>query len=335
MSNYEGDLSAAAALLEAAPDVAMACHVNPDGDALGSMVALHLILREQGITSVASFPEPFVIPSRYSMMPGLDTLTPPDDYPASPSVMVTFDCGSADRVGSLEPAARAAAGRGALLNIDHHVSNTQFGSHNLVRTDAAASAQVVFELCRHAGWKLSRDAAFALYVGLSTDTGRFQYSNTTPAVFEMAAELCRYDLPVDRISRVLFEQDSFNYLRLEGEVLSRAELDPGLGLVSAIAYQADLARFDVAMDETDGLIDSVRRAAEADVACVVKEQPGGASAKVSLRSIDRVDVCAIATAAGGGGHRLAAGFTFHGSPEDALIYVKSHLPPCPDDLNGP
>lgn len=321
--SYEDDLGAAAALLCSAPEVALACHVNPDGDALGSMIALHLILRDRGVRTTASYSDPFMVPVRYRILPGLDTLTPPSEYPAKPSVMATFDCGSADRLGSLRPAAEAAT---ALLNVDHHVSNTNFGTHNLVRTDAAASAQVVYELACSAGWTISRDVAFCLYVGLSTDTGRFQYSNTTPAVFEMAADLVSHGLPVDEISRVLFEEDSFAYIGLLGEVLARAELDPEHGLVSAMVLQDDLARHGVGIEDTDSLIDSVRRAAEADVACVVKEQSGGATSKVSLRSLGRVDVCALASRAGGGGHRLAAGFTFAGPPEAALAWVKEALP---------
>lgn len=318
----ETEVAAAIDLLEGADDVALACHVNPDGDALGSMLGLFLLLREKGVAASASYPDPFVIAPRYRILPALGELIPPRSYPAAPSVMVTFDCGSIDRLGSLAASARAA---GELVNVDHHVSNTLFGSLNLVRADAAASAQVVYDLARTAGWSLTRDSAFCLYVGLCTDTGRFQYKNTTRAVFEMAADLLRFDLPVDEISRVLFEEDSFAYLRLLGDVLRRSELDPRLGLVSAVLRSDDLAEFGVSLEETDGLIDSVRRAAEADVACVVKEHEQGES-KVSLRSTGRVDVCRVAEEAGGGGHRLAAGFTFAGSPEEALAYVKSALP---------
>jgi phosphoesterase RecJ-like protein len=249
-------------VLETASDVALACHVNPDGDALGSMLALHLILRGRGLATTASYSEPFVIPHRYRILPALDTLVPPTGYPSRPSVMVTFDCGSADRLGTLQPAAGAA---GTLVNIDHHISNTNFGTINVVRPDAAASAQVVYELARHADWQIDRDAAFCLYLGLCTDTGRFQYRNTTSAVFEMAADLARHDLPIDEISRVMFEEDSFQYLRLLGDVLERAQLEPALSLVSAVVRQEDLAKHGVGIEDTDGLIDTVRRAAEADV----------------------------------------------------------------------
>jgi bifunctional oligoribonuclease and PAP phosphatase NrnA len=320
---YDDELRAVADLLGSATDVALACHVNPDGDALGSMIALHCILRERGVATTPSHPEPFVLSTRFRILPGLDQLVKPGTFPSRPDVMVTFDCGSLDRLGSLQPSATAAH---ALVNIDHHVSNTRFGTHNLVRVDAAASAQVVYELVRGAGWTITRDSAFCLYVGLSTDTGRFQYSNTTKAVFEMAADLARFDLPIDEISRVMFEEDSFAYLRLLGDVLRGMELDPTVGLVSAVLRLEDLRRHEVSMEATDSLIDSIRRAAEADVACVVKEQGDGTS-RVSLRSLGRVDVCAIASRGGGGGHERAAGFTFTGSPDDALAWVKGALPP--------
>ena len=315
------DLERAAEVLDDAKEVALACHINPDGDALGSMLGLHLILRERGVKTVPSYSDPFVVPRRYRILPALDTLVAPAEFPLRPEVMVTFDCGSADRLGTLQP---AAGGATVLINIDHHVSNTNFGTVNLVRPDAAASAQVVHELARHAGWKLTRDAAFCLYLGLATDTGRFQYRNTTPAVFDMAAELTRHDLPVDEISRVMFEEDSFSYLRLLADVLARTELDEERALVSAVLLQADLVAHGVGIEETDGLIDVVRRAEEADVACVAKEQPDG-STKVSLRSTGRVDVCAIATESGGGGHRLASGFPFAGPPAAAVTWVKERV----------
>jgi phosphoesterase RecJ-like protein len=165
---------------------------------------------------------------------------------------------------------------------------------------------VVRELARRLGWALTRDAALCLYTGLVTDTGRFQYDNTTPEVFELARELSSFDLPIAELSRQLFEEHSFRYLKMVGCCLARAELDRELRFVATWVTNFDLDGFDVTIDETEGLIDLVRRTAEAEVACVCKETPEGI--RVSLRSVSDLDVGAVAARFGGGGHKYAAGF---------------------------
>jgi len=314
------DVDAAASAIEACASIALACHVSPDGDALGSMLALHHLCLAAGKRSVASWPAPFTVAPHYAYLPGLDLTTKPADFPAEPDLMVTFDCGSLGRLGELAAPARAA---GALIVVDHHVTNDRYGSINLVDPAAAASAVVVRRLARRLGWALNRDAAICIYTGLVTDTGRFQYSNTTPEVFELAAELSTFDLPIASMSRQLFELHRFAYLQLVGVALDRAELDRELRLVVTWVTQADLDRFGVGLDETEGLIDLVRRTDEADVACVLKEMSDGT--RVSLRSTTDVDVSAIASAFGGGGHRAAAGFTSDRPASELMTEIKAAL----------
>jgi len=314
------DVDAAASAIEACASIALACHVSPDGDALGSMLALHHLCLAAGKRSVASWPAPFTVAPHYAYLPGLDLTTKPADFPAEPDLMVTFDCGSLGRLGELAAPARAA---GALIVVDHHVTNDRYGSINLVDPAAAASAVVVRRLARRLGWALNRDAAICIYTGLVTDTGRFTYSNTTPDVFELAAELSTFDLPIASMSRQLFELHRFAYLQLVGVALDRAELDRELRLVVTWVTQADLDRFGVGLDETEGLIDLVRRTDEADVACVLKEMSDGT--RVSLRSTTDVDVSAIASAFGGGGHRAAAGFTSDRPASELMTEIKAAL----------
>ncbi|MBW3556606.1 MAG: bifunctional oligoribonuclease/PAP phosphatase NrnA [Actinobacteria bacterium] len=299
----ERKLQHAVEVVRGATSVALACHVNPDGDALGSMLALHHLCRSQGVASVASWSEPFVVAPHYDFLPGLDLTTKPADFPEAPEVMITFDCGSLGRLGDLGGPARAA---GELIVVDHHKSNDHYGTINVVDVDAAATAVVVREMARRLGWPLTRDVALCLYTGLVTDTGRFQYSNTTPDVFELACELSRFDLPIAAVTRQLFEEHSFRYLKMVGACLARAELDRDLGFVATWVTNFDLHGFDVGIEETEGLIDLVRRTAEAQVACVCKETSDGI--RVSLRSVADVDVGAIASRFGGGGHKYAAGF---------------------------
>jgi bifunctional oligoribonuclease and PAP phosphatase NrnA len=316
------DLDRAADVIRDASSVALACHVGPDGDALGSMLALHHLCRSMGKPSVASWSEPFIVAPHYTFLPGLDLTTKPQDFPAEPEVMVTFDSGSIDRLGDLAGPARKAK---ELIVIDHHASNELYGSINVVDCDAAATAVVVRRLADRLGWPLTRDAALCLYTGIVTDTGRFQYSNTTADVFALAQELAEFELPIADVTRQLFEQHRFAYLQLMAACLARAELDRDRRFVATWVTQDDFDHFGVEIEETEGLIDLVRRASEAEVSCVLKETPEGV--RVSLRAISEVDVGAIAQQLGGGGHRFASGFTAPGPVADVLAAIKSALPP--------
>ncbi len=317
------ELDRAADLVRAATTVGLVCHVDPDGDALGSLLGLHHLCRANGKDSVASWPAPFVVAPHYAFLPGLEDCTKPDDFPADPDVMVTFDCGSPQRLNELAGPAMRAAERGGLIVLDHHVTNACYGSVNVVDPSAAATAVVVRHLAARLGWHLSREAALCLYTGLVTDTGRFQYDATCPEVFSLAAELSAFDLPIASMSRQLFEEHRFAYLKLVAECLQRAELDADLGLVATWLSADDLRAHHVSIEETEGLIDLVRRAKEADVACVLKDV--GTGVRVSLRSVGDVDVSGIATRFGGGGHAFAAGFTAPGSIASVLADVRAAL----------
>jgi phosphoesterase RecJ-like protein len=307
-------LARAAQVIARAPEVALACHVNPDGDALGSMLALHHVLRAAGFNSVASFSEPFVVAPHYRELPGLELLTPPDRFPREPVVMVTFDSGSLNRLGDLESSAKSAQD---LVVIDHHVSNERYGTINVIDPDAAASGVLVRRLVSMMGLPLDRNAAVCLYTALVCDTGRFQYESTTPEVFDLARELSDFDLPIAQLCRTLFEEHRFAYLQLLADVLAHATLVSDKRFVWTQVTQAELARHGVTFEEVEGLIDVVRGTREAEVSCVLKEAPDG-TWRVSLRSLGEVDVRRIAEQHGGGGHRFAAGFTSD-EPADLVI----------------
>jgi phosphoesterase RecJ-like protein len=316
------ELARAVTAIRGATQVALACHVSPDGDALGSTLGLFHVLRGGGYDCVASFPTPFVVAPHYRALPGLDLLVPPSDFPHEPNVMLTFDCSSMDRLGDLEPAAKAAA---ELIVIDHHISNDRFGTVNIIDPNAAASGSLVHDLVHALGLPLNHDAAVCLYAALVCDTGRFQYDTTTPEVFEMARELSEFDVPISSLSRSLFEEHRFAYLKLLGDVLERARLVPERRFVWTVVTQSDLRRHGVTMEEVEGLIDIVRRTAEAEISCVVKEEADG-TVRVSLRSLSDVDVRRIAEAEGGGGHRFAAGFTSADPIDEVVERVQRALP---------
>jgi phosphoesterase RecJ-like protein len=296
----------AAETLSEASSVALACHVNPDADALGSMLGLSNHLRAMGKRTACSFPnEPFERPSWASLLPGTDALVPPSDFPDDPQVMVTCDVASLDRLGMLGgPAVRARS----LIWIDHHVTNEGLGTVPLVDPSASSTCELVWRLVKEIGGEIQIETAICVYAGLVTDTGRFQYQAVRPDTLRLAAEVREFPFDHARLVQALYEDNGATYLRVLGLALERIRLEPDADLVWTYLTQADLDGAGVEPAEADDLIDVVRTAREADVTAVIKQQADGRF-KVSLRSRGGHDVAAVASAFGGGGHRLAAGYT--------------------------
>jgi phosphoesterase RecJ-like protein len=320
--------AAVAAVRDLPPDarVLLICHVNPDGDALGSMLAFGLGLRRLGVRHLqATFPGPPEVPEPFHWLPGLDLLVPQDAAYPAPDLVICFDAASESRLGDLVDRLASA---GAALVLDHHASNTGFGGIHLVDPHAAATSVVAVGLLDRLGVPLDAELAAGLYVALSTDTGSFRFEATTPAVHELAARLLATGIRPGEISRRVFDTRPFGAVRLFGEVLGRARLEPaaaaGRGLVWTYATLADLARHDQPPYVLEALIDSVRCTAEADVSCVVK-QVADAEWAVSMRSKGAVDVSRVAVALGGGGHRFAAGFTGRGSADEVVDLIRAEL----------
>jgi len=308
-------LKKAAEALEGATDVALACHINPDPDALGSMLALGLFLRARGARVICSWAQqPLEVPRWAAGLEGLDLLVQPKAFPAEPAVMVALDTASPDRLGGL--AARAQKARECVV-VDHHRTNPGFGTVVVLDPDASSTCELVFRLTDRIQGDLPDGAAAWLYAGLLTDTGRFQYQATTPESLRVAAALREHDFDHARLGQVLFEDSSLGYLRALAIALARVVHLPEADLVWTYLTQADLAELGASMGETDDLIDVVRTAREADVTCVVKQQRDGRF-KVSLRSKGATDVGSVAAAFGGGGHRLAAGYTSDVGPEASV-----------------
>ncbi|CAN5633925.1 bifunctional oligoribonuclease/PAP phosphatase NrnA [soil metagenome] len=313
------DWDDAVAVLLAAEEVALACHVNPDGDALGSLLGASLALRKLSKKTYPSWDEePFGLPAVYAFLPGAEALVDPADVPET-DTFLALDCGAADRLGAIEPRARRSR---HVINVDHHPGNDNFGTHNIVVTSASSTAELVTALLGDMGVELDRDIATCLYTGLVTDTGRFQYSNSTPATLRMAADLLGHGVAAPAIAQEVFESSPFGYLKLVGTVLERAHLFPDERFVYSWVTLGDVAGSGVAMNETEKLIDLVRATRDADVAAMFKQQPEGGY-RVSLRS-KGPSVGAIARARGGGGHELAAGFTAT-SVEDGVEHVRRSL----------
>lgn len=306
-------LDRAAEVLASAPSVALACHVNPDADALGSVLGLSNFLRERGARTVCSFGnEPLELPRWAELLPGVDAVVPAKDFPSAPEVFVTCDTASLDRLGVL---AKVVAKAGEVIWLDHHVSNDGLGSIPVIDGTASSTAEVVYGLLRRIGGDISAASAACLYAGLVTDTGRFQYAATRPQTLRVAADLRERSFDHVALAQALYEDNSARYLRVLSTALGRLSLEEEHDLVWTYLTQADLADAGVEPSEADDLIDVIRTAREVDVAAVVKQQRDGRF-KVSMRSRGGHDVASVAAAFGGGGHRLAAGYTSkHGLAE--------------------
>ncbi|HEY7967303.1 MAG TPA: DHH family phosphoesterase [Solirubrobacteraceae bacterium] len=282
---------------------AVVTHENLDGDALGSLVAMHAVLRALGKDSVAVIAAvEFPLPPEYRFF-AIDALRTeaPEDIGARTAIFL--DCGNLDR----NPLA-ALREADPLLNIDHHHDNTRFGTVNLVVDEASCTAEIVWDLMRGLGVALTPTIAEALYVGLVTDTGRFSYDNTTPRAHQMAAELIEAGVDVGALYRRIYEGVPFAKLELLGRALaSTRRFDDGT-LTVAVLTAEDFAATGAEDSYSEGIVDHLRAVGGTKVAALIREWRGGV--KVSLRaSDDEIDVSAIARTFGGGGHRRAAGFS--------------------------
>ncbi len=302
----ESDLEQVTAEIREGERFLLTTHENPDGDALGSLLAMHLILESLGKDSVMFLgAKEFPLPVEYRFMPLEEVFhEPPADM--ADRVVIFLDCGNIDRM----PMDFLNDGE-KVLNIDHHHDNTRFGSVNLVDVDASSTAAIVFDLAALLGVDLTPEIASALYVGIVTDTGKFMYENTDARAHRMAAALVDAGVDVNDIYRRLYEHVPIEKLRLVARALEKIELhDEGTIAVTYIARQ-DYEQTGGSEVLTEGIIDHLRTIDGTAAVAVVRDQAeqGRAKRKVSMRSTDgRVDVSAIAREHGGGGHRRAAGF---------------------------
>jgi bifunctional oligoribonuclease and PAP phosphatase NrnA len=304
--------------------VIIAAHVAPDGDALGGALALHLALTARGMHSLPTVGEhPMRIPAGLTALPGIDALVDPGSLPAPEAValLITVDAASPERLGSI---ARYLAAGVPTLVIDHHAQGTPFGDIRLVAPGAAASVQVVVHLLDAIGAPLTADVATCLYAGLVTDTGRFSFAATDPSAHRFAARLLEAGVDHAELTRRLFDTRSLGQLRLLGRCLDRMVFVPDVALVHTHITHEELGFAGASGDALEAVVDLVRTADVAEVALVVKPDPDGGW-RASLRSAGRVDVGALAATLGGGGHRVAAGFSATGTLDDVVAAVVAAL----------
>ncbi|MDH4103072.1 MAG: bifunctional oligoribonuclease/PAP phosphatase NrnA [Thermoleophilia bacterium] len=304
------DISAVVAALRDNERFVVTSHEAPDGDALGSLLAMGLGLRQLGKDVVMFLGGPAPLPREYRFLElekvGLLRARPTD---FAERVLVALDCASANRVGA-EPGLVEAATY--TVNIDHHHDNPRFGDVNLIVADASSTGEILADVLRNLGVQLTPEIAEALYIALVTDTGRFQYANTTPKALRLAADLVDAGADVHRVFQGVYENVQFAKLKLLARALDRAQVLEGGEIVVSHLLRDDFEAVGAAEPYSEGIIDFLRSAEGALVSALIREPPrdGAPARKVSLRSsVDEVDVSAIARKSGGGGHREAAGFS--------------------------
>ena len=324
MISTQADVEAVIDELRSGDRFLLTTHENPDGDALGSLLALHSVLGQLGKDSVMFLAaKEFPLPVEYRFLPLAEVFhEPPADV--VDRTLVFLDCGNVDRTpeGFLrDPEARS-------VNIDHHHDNTRFGTINLIDVDVSSTAEIVHDLAKELGAEITPEIAAALYVGLVTDTGRFSYENTAAATHRTAAELIEAGVNVGDTYRRLYERIPLEKLRLVARAIEKIQRLDECQL--AVTYVSDADYADTGASEilTEGIIDHVRALEGTRVAAVVRDRGEGAGTarKVSLRSTDgETDVSAIARGHGGGGHARAAGFSTDLSYEEIVEALCAEL----------
>ncbi len=312
--------------LRRAEKLIVVTHENPDGDALGSLIAMQGILTALGKECVMFMDAgEFPLPHEYRFFP-LDGLVsaPPEDL--DQRTIVFLDCGSLDR----NPAEAFQRPGAHILNIDHHHDNTRFGTVNLVVPEASSTAEIVWDLMHGLDVTPSLTTAEALYVGLITDTGRFMYENTGVRAHLMAADLIEAGIDVHGIYRCVYEDVPYGKLALLARGLANIHrFDDGRLTVTALSTQ-DFTEAGAEESYSEGVIDYLRSIQGTAVAALVRDRmgdtDGGRPRKVSLRASDeRVDVSRIAREQGGGGHRQAAGFSTAMNWDELVAFLREEV----------
>src|ERR671924_88283 len=322
MSSPQTTASEMAAVADAIRDherFTLTTHENPDGDALGSLLAAKIALDQLGKDTVMVLHGDAPLPGEYAFMPLAELQRRwPDDV--SERVLLALDCANESRIADPEVLGRVPLS----VDIDHHHDNTRFGQINLIAADASSTGEVLRDLFHELGVELTPDIAEALYIALVTDTGRFQYTNTTPKALRLAAELVEAGADVHRVFEGVYENVAFAKLKLIARALDHAHVYEGGRVIVSHLLRDDFEAVGATEPYSEGIIDVLRSVEGALVSALIREPPrdGVAARKVSLRSsVDEVDVSAIARKSGGGGHREAAGFSSELSVEEITDFI--------------
>ena len=320
LTKTQADLEAVAEAIRSHDRFLVTTHENPDGDALGSLAAMQRALLQLDKDSVMYLAGATPLPAEYAFM-GLGDLGRVLPADAAERVLVAVDCANESRLGPDPDVLHQAP---FTIDIDHHHDNSRFGDVNLIVADASSTGEVLRDVFAELGVEVTPEIAEPLYVALVTDTGRFQYANTTPKALRLAAELVEAGADVHKVFQGVYESVQFAKLKLLARALERAAVYEGGGLVVSHLLRDDFSQVGAVEPYSEGIIDFLRAVEGADMAALIREPPRGGSParRISLRaSHDELDVSAIARKSGGGGHRQAAGFSSDESVEAITEFI--------------
>lgn len=310
-------------LVERAATIAVCAHTSPDGDALGSELALVELIESTwpGKRVSPLLADRDVVPRIYRFLPGAERLACACDYHEDPDLFICVDLSQPERLAD----ARAVLERsGSVAVMDHHPSSGRFWDAGVVRPDAAAAGVIVAEYAIHLRGSLTPTMAQCLLCALVTDTGRFQYQNANGEAFEVASLLVDSGASPSEVALNVYQSDRVAYLHLSATVMGRITTFEQGKIAYSYATSADFEATGVPVAECDGLVDIVRRVDGCEVALFLKEVPGG-MVRGNLRAKSDLDISVVARAMGGGGHPAAAGFTVEGDIDEALSAVLPKL----------
>ncbi|MDD3598857.1 MAG: DHH family phosphoesterase [Bacillota bacterium] len=305
--------------ISGATSVLVTTHVVPDGDAIGSVLAMKLSLEKIGKTVCIGLSDP--VPDFLMFLPGSDSTCAAACVEGPFDLALVLDCGSADRVGRCEEAVKSSR---IVANVDHHATNTHFADINWVDTEAAATVEMVATIIRGLGVEYNADIATCLFAGLSTDTGSFRYSNTSANTFRVAAELVDAGARPWEIAQSIYDTKPYGSLSALAEAILGIEFYCG-GLIASMSISAELmAHHDITEGETEGFIGYARSIEGVEIAVALRELDDG-NIRIGFRSKEKVDVAQVAAEFGGGGHVHASGCTMRGSLEEVKSKVLPRL----------
>lgn len=308
---YRDSLKEALAFIEGHASFLVVSHVQPDGDAISSTTVVAWLLDKLGKKAVLA--NESLLPDRLSFLDRFHDivsmkLTKPSEPPTSYDAVIAVDCADYRRIGELT---QWFAPDSALLNIDHHPTNDGFGSVNVIRPEAAATVEILYDLIELAGLPLDLGSANAIYTGLLTDTGGFRYSNTSPRVMEIAAKLLALGVSGSELADHLLEKMTIGKLKLLQTALSRLTFSDNLEIGWLYMTKDDLRECGAVADDLEGIVNYALNVDGVEVGILFKETESG-QVKASMRSAGKADVAAIAQTFGGGGHVRASGCTLEG-----------------------
>lgn len=320
MSKVQVGVQGAAQLIRSAGRLALFLHVNPDGDSIGSTLALARVLRGQlGKECVVVQVDP--VPRIFEFLPGVEMFTPWQDIEGEFDLGVFLDCGDLHRVGAALPVVNRCR---ATLNIDHHVTNGVYGDYNYLDFRAAAVGELAYALIGELGLTVDREAAVGLYTSLVTDTGSFRYDSTTGDTHRVAAALIEQGVKPYEVSQAIFENETMGRLQLLARSLGTLQLEHD-GRVATLHITRQMFMETGTTDEdSEGVVNYARSITGVEVGVFLRETLNG-DIRIGLRSREKVDVGVVAQAFGGGGHARAAGCTIPGPLESARSLVLHQL----------